>query len=282
MRTNPLYPIFISVFFMLVFGLFWGCWYTVGEGNRAIVLRFGKMVAVTDPGLHIKMPYTDSVHEFSVRTQKVEQAIDVYSKDIQGAVVKLSINFSLNPASVADVYSQFGTEYVSRIITPQLVSKPKDVFGKFNAVEIVQTREKMASEILSELNKQFEGTGVTVESVQIENIDFSDEYERNVEERMRAEVEVQKVKQNLEREKINADMMRTQAQGRADAKIAEARAESESIRIVGLAEAEAIEAKSRALSKEPNYIRYMEAQKWNGELPSSMIPAGSVPILNIR
>lgn len=282
MRYNPIVGILVSFIIMLCLGLLWGSWYTVGEGNKAVVLRLGKLLEVTDPGFHVKAPYMDSVLEFSIRTQKVEQSIDVYSKDIQSAVVKLSINFSLNPASVADVYTQYGTEYVHRIIMPQILATPKDIFGKYNAVEIVQGREKIARETLDGFNRQLASTGVIVESVQIENIDFSDEYERNVEERMRAEVEVQKVKQNLEREKINADMMRTQAQGRADAKIAEARAESESIRIVGLAEAEAIKAKSEALAKEPNYIRYLEAQRWNGVLPASMVPASSVPILNVK
>ena len=47
---------------------------------------------------------------------------------------------------------------------------------------------------------------------------------------------MQKVKQNLEREKINAEMLRTKAQGEADAKVAQATANAKSIELVGKAE----------------------------------------------
>ena len=116
-------------------------------------------------------------------------------------------------------------------------------------------------------------------SVQIENIDFSDAYENSVEERMKAEVEVQKVQQNLAREKINADMMRTKAQGEADARLAQAEAQAKSIELVGKAEAEAIRAKSEAMKENPNYIQMLQAEKWDGKLPVTMIPNGSLPIL---
>ncbi|BCP51747.1 hypothetical protein K32_03640 [Kaistia sp. 32K] len=50
-----------------------------------------------------------------------------------------------------------------------------------------------------------------IEAVQIENIDFSDTYEAKIEERMSAEIEVQKLKQNAEREKVQAAITVTQA-----------------------------------------------------------------------
>lgn len=254
-------------------------WYTVNQGDRALVLRFGKISEVTGPGFHFKVPLMDIVEKVSVRTRKTTHKISIYSKDIQGAVIVFSLNYALDASKVADIYSQYGLMFEERIIFPQLMAKPKDIFGKYNAVDIVQNREKLTSEILTEFGKQFSGTGIIAESVQIENIDFSDEYERSVEERMKAEVEVQKVKQNLEREKLNADMVRTRAKGEADAKIAAAQADAESIRLKGTAEAEAIKAKSEALAQNPNYVRLIEAERWNGILPQTMLPTGTVPII---
>ena len=53
---------------------------------------------------------------------------------------------------------------------------------------------------------------VVIDGVQIENIDFSDAYEKSIEDRMKAEVVIATRKQNLETEKIQAQIAVTQAQ----------------------------------------------------------------------
>jgi regulator of protease activity HflC (stomatin/prohibitin superfamily) len=209
----------------------------------------------------------------------VQQKLAVYSKDVQGADVLLSVNYAVSPESVGNIYTVGGMDYQARLIQPQLMSKPKDVFGKYNAVNIVQNREKLTQEIYDELTEHFKGTGIIIQSVQVENIDFSDSYERSVEERMKAEVEVQRVQQNLERERINADMVRTKAQGEADAKLARATADAKAIEIQGRAEAEAIRAKAEAMAKNPDYIRMLQAERWDGKLPQTMLPSSSIPII---
>ncbi|MBD4195796.1 prohibitin family protein, partial [Xanthomonas citri pv. citri] len=84
---------------------------------------------------------------------------------------------------------------------------------------------------------------VVIDGVQIENIDFSDAYEKSIEDRMKAEVAIATRKQNLETEKIQAQIAVTQAQAEADSKLAAAKAEAETIRVRGAAEAETIRLK---------------------------------------
>lgn len=281
-RLNPLKMALKGGAGLIALGLVLGSFYTIEQGERGVLLRFGKVVEVEDSGLHFKIPYVDTVKKMAVRTIKWTLKTAVYSKDIQGAEVKISLNFHLSPASVGSIYANAGMEYDEKLILPQLLSVSKDVFGKYNAVSIVQAREELSKEICRALEAKFAPMGIIIESVQLENIDFSDSYEKSVEERMKAEVEVQKVKQNLEREKINADMLRAKAQGEADAKIAQAEANAKSIELVGRAEAEAIRAKSDAMKANPDYIRMLQAEKWDGRLPQSIVPSSSVPILKLQ
>lgn len=267
---------------LLALMLLSGSCYTIEQGERGVLLRFGKVVGVEDSGLHFKIPFVDTVKKMVVRTIKWTMPTAVYSKDIQGAEVKISLNFHLNPSSVESIYTNAGMSYDEKLILPQLLSVSKDVFGKYNAVSIVQAREELSKEICKALEAKFSPMGIVIESVQLENIDFSDSYEKSVEERMKAEVEVQKVKQNLEREKINADMLRAKAQGEADAKLAQATANAKSIELVGRAEAEAIRAKSEAMKANPDYVRMLQAEKWDGRLPQSIVPSSSVPILKLQ
>lgn len=264
----------------IILATIFGCFYTVESGERGVLLRFGEVVAVEEPGLHFKMPYIETVKTLSVRSQNVALQTTIYSADTQAADVRLSINFQLNPSDVKKVYVTYGYDYESRIIIPQIQSQCKDAFGTFTAINIVRSRDNVANKIYDNLQHALSQYGIDVTSVQIENIDFSDEYEKSVEERMKAEVEVAKLHQSLEQQKIKADMARTEAQGAADAKLMQAKANSEAIRLQGEAEAAVINAKAKAMSQAgSNYVDLIQAEKWNGILPQTMIPNQSIPVI---
>jgi regulator of protease activity HflC (stomatin/prohibitin superfamily) len=92
---------------------------------------------------------------------------------------------------------------------------------------------------------------------------------------------VQRRQQQLEQEKIAANIAVTQAQGRADSQIAEATANAEATRIQGEATADAIRARGAALRDNPALVQLTQAERWNGVLPTTMLPGGAVPMLNL-
>jgi regulator of protease activity HflC (stomatin/prohibitin superfamily) len=88
---------------------------------------------------------------------------------------------------------------------------------------------------------------------------------------MLAEVEVQKVQQNAEREKVQAEILVIQAKAEADAK-----------KLQGEAEAYAINARGKALRDNPALIELVQAEKWDGKLPTTMVPGQAVPFINVK
>ena len=61
-------------------------YYTVNEGERGILLRYGKIVKVAEPGLGFKIPFMESVEKISTRNQAVVyQGLQAYSRDQQPA-----------------------------------------------------------------------------------------------------------------------------------------------------------------------------------------------------
>ncbi len=71
------------------------------------------------------------------------------------------------------------------------------------------------------------------------------------------------------------------AQSRAEAEkaIAEARGVAESRLVIARAEAEAIELRGKALRANPEIIRLNEVERWDGKLPTTMIPNASIPVI---
>lgn len=281
---NPIkLGIFGTLFVIVGFPILFGSWYTIDQGERGVLLRNREIVGIVMPGLHFKMPIVDTIADFSVQTHIVSYpGMATYSRDQQPTTMTVSVNYQLNPATVDEVYAEYGSEenLVARLINPRVEAQVKNVFGKFNAVAAIQERERLNLEIKNAIQAAVKGP-VTIEDVQVESIDFSAAYEQSIEQRMLAEVDVEKVEQNLAKEKVTAEITVTQAQAEADSTLAKARAEAEAIRIRGQAEAEAINARGAALRDNPALVQLVQAEKWDGVLPTTMLPNGAVPFLSV-
>ena len=48
------------------------------------------------------------------------------------------------------------------------------------------------------------------------------------------------------------------------------------------AEAAAIEARAKALGTNPNLVTLVQAERWNGVLPTTMVPGSSVPFVSVK
>ncbi|WP_298078918.1 prohibitin family protein [uncultured Cardiobacterium sp.] len=262
-----------------------GSMYTVDQGERGVVLHYGEVSKVADPGLHFKWPYIDRVVRIPTRTTTgTLKDIFGYSSDQQPAQISLSVTFAINDDGVEALYTQFGKidKLYDLVVVPIVTQEIKTVFGQFTAIRSVQHREELNNKtrdaIVTALAKY---PYLRIESVQIENVDFSDAYEQTIEDRMKAEVEVERYKQNLERERIEAQIAATRAQGQADAQIKAAEAEAKAIELRSKAEAASINTKGEALRQNPEIIRLMQIERWNGILPQTMLPNSAVPMLEL-
>ncbi|WP_435657243.1 SPFH domain-containing protein [Brucella pituitosa] len=270
--------------FIITLTVVFGSWYTIDQGERGVLLRNGALVGTAQPGLGFKTPWIEEVVKVSVQSRaQLYKEVPAYSKDQQSAVLSLSVNYRIPADKVTEVYSVYGGEdgLLSRLVDRRVNEDLKTVFGQFTAVAAIQERSRLNLEVASAIQSSVKGP-VIIDSVQIENIDFSDAYEASIEQRMLAEVEVQKLRQNAEREKVQAEITVTQAKANADAVRAKANAEAEAIRIKGDAEATSIKARGDALRENPGLVALTQAEKWNGQLPTTMLPGGSVPMLQLQ
>lgn len=261
-----------------------GSWYTVSDGYRGVITRNGAVVGTAEPGLGFKMPIIDGVKDISIQSQARQYAdVAAYSRDQQTAILAISVSYRFAADSVEDIYINYGGEegVLTRLVDRKVYEEVKRVFGQFNAATSIQERGRLSAELSEAISKSISGP-IIIESVQIENIDFSDAYEQSIEARMLAEVEVQRVKQNAEREKVEAEIAVIQAQAVADSNLAKAKSEAEAIELRGKAEATAIRDKGAALRDNPQLVDLVQAERWDGVLPQTMIPGGSVPMLSIQ
>lgn len=276
-----LIPISILVFIVI---LLLGSWYTIDQGERGVILRNGKIIGTAEPGLGLKIPTIDSVVKISTQTHTTSYtSLQAYSRDQQPATLNASVTYSVPPDRVEEVYANFKSidAMVARLLDRQVPTQIENIFGKYTAISAVQERIKFGIDVTAAITESVKGP-IEITSVQIENIDFSNAYEKSVEDRMRAEVEVQTQLQNLEKERVSAQIAVTQAQAEADSQLARAIAEAESIRIKGEAEASAIKSRAEALAQNQNLVELTKGERWDGKLPTTVLPNGTLPFIDAK
>lgn len=269
-----------TVLALAALSVLFGTWYTIDQGVRGVVLRNGAVLAVTQPGLGFKLPLIDKIRRISVQTH-VETFADMhtYSKDEQPVALRLSVIYRIPPDKVADLYANYGSieGALARAIRPQVNRDARIVVGGHTAASAIAERGKLDAEIEDAIRRGATGP-VQIESVLVENIAFSKAYEQSVEQRLVAESEVRRLRESAEREKIQAEITVTQARARADAARARAQADADAIRLRGEAEASALRARGAALGDHPNFVALVQAERWNGVLPTTMAPGSALPM----
>lgn len=293
---NPIAIGIAAIIGIVFLTIIFGSWYTIDQTERGVILRNGAITGEAEPGLHFKMPIIDSVVKITAQ-QHVSRWIctdaarcdpgdgmvmQAYSQDQQPADLRVSVNWHVPPDRAKEVYSTYSSvdNLANRVIFRKVPQEVKTVFGQFNAVSVIQERARFNQEVANAVSKAVDGP-VNIDSVQVENIDFSDAYELSVEQRMMAQVEVQKREQELRTKQIEAQITVTTAQGQADSNLAIAKANAEATRITGQATADAIKARAAALAGNPLLVQLTTAERWDGRLPATMIPGASIPMVSI-
>jgi regulator of protease activity HflC (stomatin/prohibitin superfamily) len=269
----------------LIIGLtaIFGSWYTVDQGEEAVILRNGAIIDTVGPGLHFKLPFIDDAVSISLQLHTaVYDNMESYSRDQQPANVKISVSYHVPPNQGNEVYGEYGSidGMIDRLVSRRLPAIFKNVFGQYDAVGAIQQRAKLNSDVLTALQTGITGP-IIIDSVQIEDISFSPAYQAGIEAKQLATVEVQKRQQELAQQQVQAQITVTQAQAQADSVLAAAKAQAEATKLKGEAEAYAVEVMGKALTNNPNVVALTLAQKWDGVLPSTMIPGDTVPFIDL-
>ena len=246
----------------LVLLLFLSSYFVVDAGERGVVLRFGEVSRIVDPGLRFKMPLAEEVVRMTVRVQKSTTKTEAASKDLQVVQTTMVLNYSLDPLKAGDMYSNIGLNFVEKVIDPAVKESFKAAAARYTAEELISKREALKTEVRNYLRDRLVVFGITVVELSITDFEFSQEFNRAIESKQTAE-------QNALRAKRDLDRIRVEAQQ----KIASAQAEAESLRL-----------QRQVISPELIKLRQIEAQmkaieKWDGKLPN--VTGGTVPFIEV-
>lgn len=254
--------------------------HTVDSGELAVVKQLGKITGTREAGTNFDFWMINSYQKYDTKVQNVEITTAAYSSDAQTMDVAMTLQYQIIPDKVTDIATQYGTlEVLQGRIQSIVIEKTKAVLSSHKAMDIIAERASI-SPAVEEAIKNAVGNDyyVSINTVVLTNIDFSDSFEKAVEEKMIAEQTKLKAEYENQTKVAQAEAEAQAKLKAAEAEIEIAKAQAEALMIAAEAESEANKLLAQYLTEQILEAKFYE--KWNGELPQVM-GEGSA-ILDIR
>lgn len=225
----------------------------VAQGEEWIVERLGKYHTTLLPGLNVIIPYLDQVR-YKLVTKDIildVQEQEVITKD-NAVIITNAIAFIKITDPVKAVY---GVTDFSEAIRNMIMTTLRSIIGEMNLDEALSNRDAIKARLRESIADEAIDWGLTVKSVEIQDIKPSESMQRAMEAQASAERE----------RKATV----TRAEGMKQSTILNAQAELESARLqaeaqvtLATASAEAIKRVAVALGSDDAPVRYLLGEKY--------------------
>ena len=246
----------IAVCIIFVIGLivFFASTTIVPTGHIGVVTLYSKVQdRYLDAGFHFIRPFVEDVHDIDIRTQKYQGTVEGSAKDLQIVNITMSINYQIRAEKASKLYAEVGANYNDVVLNPALQSSLKAAIAKFTAEEMITKRSEVANAITEELNARLEEYFM-ISAVNLENIGFTDEFNKAVEAKTTNQQKAEAEKAQLEIIKVQNEQKINTAE--AEAKVRELQSQSVT---------------EKSLEQLRLEIQREMIQKWNGSFPTTML-----------
>ena len=225
--------------------------HTVEAGQIAVVKHLGEATNVRTPGTYFDFWLTETYDYYDSKVQNMDIVTQAYSKDAQTMDIAMNVQYKIDITKVIDIANEYGTiDLLANRIESIATEKTKATLSSYSAMNIIETRSTI-SPLVEETIKSAvdEEYCVEIVAVVLTNIDFSEAFEKTVEDKMIAEQEKLKAEYEKETAIVNAQKELEVAKLEAQAKLEKAKADAEAQIEVARAEAQSVKLKSIEIAR---------------------------------
>jgi len=238
------------------------------------------------PGLRWVIPYAESVKTYTISKSTYTMSIAQLEGDIQGddsiaartsdgqeVYIDASIIFSLDPNDILDVHITWQDRYVDGLVRPTVRGIIRDAVSLYKVNEVYSTqRDELKLQIEENITVAMDNNGLILSDFVLRNITFTTEYAASIEQKQIAEQLAQQAEYVVEQRRQEAEQARQVAEGSRDASILEADGRAQSKVIEAKAEAEALQLIADVLAQNPDLLNYRYIEKLAPGIQVMLVP----------
>jgi len=229
----------------------------VPQGEEWIVERLGKYHGTLRPGLNILVPYLDRV-PYKLVTKDI--ILDVQEQEVITRDNAVILTNAIAFVKVTDpVKAVYGVTDFSEAIRNMIMTTLRSIIGEMNLDEALSNRDKIKARLRESIADEAVDWGLTVKSVEIQDIKPSESMQRAMEMQAAAERERKAVVTRAEGAKQSAIL-------EAEARLESAKRDANAQVMLAEASAEAIRRVTAAIGSEITPMMFLLGEKYIASL----------------
>lgn len=197
-----------------------GCGTQIPSGHKGVFYaKFGSGTEfgnIYNEGFQWHMPW-NRIFVYKIQLQENKEAVTVLSSD--GATIRMEMSIMYYPiASKLDsLQVTIGQNYYSVAVAPQLRGIARSAAGNYTPEEIYSTKREEVTELIkNNLAEVIADKYIQIENVIIRDVQIPQKISEAINFKLAAEQESQKMIFTIEKERLEAERKRIEAQGIAD------------------------------------------------------------------
>lgn len=258
----------LSLLLFAVLMVLLASFFTVTQGESALILRLGRLVMdsktgqvkILGPGLHAKTPFIESVRIFDTRLQTLDiKSSRIVTKEKKDVIVDSFVKWRID--NLARYFKSTGGNALKAetLLEQQLNTYIRAEFGKRFITDVISGgRDDIMDVLRTKAQQQASELGIVVIDVRIKGIELPPTTSNSVFQSMRADM--QKIA-NKHRADGNAAAEAIQAAADADVTVLLAKAHSQGQEIRASGQAEAATIYALAFNQNPEFFAFYRSLK---------------------
>ena len=239
----------------------------IEAGHVGVVYQFGEIVGQKPEGLQFIAPWQE-IRTANVRVQRHRfDNVTGFSQETQDVFVVATVNYSISPSAVQQLYRTVGPNWFDILIEPRVNNFFKEETVKYQTVDVGPNREAIRSAVRDRLRAELQQYSIEINDLLIDNIDFRPEFKDSIEQKQIATQDALREQERVAQAEFEAQQAIARAEGEAGAILARAEGQAEANRLL-------------AESLTPEVIQFQALQQLGDNIQIALIPSGQGIILD--
>ncbi|NVK54116.1 MAG: protease modulator HflC [Alteromonadaceae bacterium] len=243
-----------------------GSLFVVREGQRAIVIQFGKVqraetgdTKVFEPGLHFKLPFIDSVRQLDARIQTLDDAPDRFvTSEKKDLIVDSYVKWRIDDFARYYLSTNGGNKLQAEALLKQKVNNGlRTEFGSRTIAQIVSgERTELMEQAMEQTASSSDELGIEIVDVRVKQINLPTEVSNSIFQRMRAE-RAAVAREHRSQGQEQAEVIKANIEAKVTVMLADAERNARQLR--GEGDATAAQIYAETYSKNPEFYGFLRS-----------------------
>ena len=244
-----------------------GSLFVVKEGQRAIVIQFGKVqrdnttgqTKVFEPGLHFKLPFIDTVRSLDARIQTLDDSPDRFvTSEKKDLIVNSYVKWRIKDFARYYLSTNGGNKLQAEALLKQKVNNGlRTEFGSRTISQIVSgERTELMERAMEQASTSSDELGIEIVDVRVKQINLPTEVSNSIFQRMRAE-RAGVAREHRSQGQEQAEVIKANIEAKVTVMLADAERNARQLRAEG--DATAAQIYAEAYSKNPEFYGFLRS-----------------------